>query len=295
MTDILTSLLHILKKMYHGYTKSTAKYLRLLDKHVPNKSKYVSQKSLAPWMTPDISQSERRRRYLERVWCKSRSSLDRSRYSRQWHRCNREMANAISDYYESMVSNNSATPQQLWKRINQILHRRSSPSLYHASIKSWCDSSSHNISHINSAYTGLTPDIVNTEFPEVISQLVSFKPATIAEVRKLFMSSPSKPCDLDPIPTILLKVCVDVLIIPITDIMNTSLCSGVLPDDFKCAHVNTVVKKTSLPKEDLNSYRPISNLSCISKLIEKVVDNRQLIHPMCRSVRTKIFTPYKLL
>ena len=47
----------------------------LFDKHAPIKYKYVSQKPPAPWMTTEIIQSKRRRRYLERVWRKSRSSL----------------------------------------------------------------------------------------------------------------------------------------------------------------------------------------------------------------------------
>ena len=92
------------------------------------------------------------------------------------------------------------------------------------------------------------------------------------------MSSPSKSCDLDPIPTILLKACLDVLIKPITDIINASLCYGFFLEDFKCAHVNPVLKKPTLPKEELNSYRPISNLSFISKILEKVVANRLRSH-----------------
>ena len=85
----------------------------LLNKHAPVRSKYVSQKPPAPWMTPKILQSKRRRRYLEHVWRKSRQSLDRSRYSKQCHYCNRQMAKAKSDYYTNMVSNNSESPRQL--------------------------------------------------------------------------------------------------------------------------------------------------------------------------------------
>ena len=85
------------------------------------------------------------------------------------------------------------------------------------------------------------------------------------------MSSPNKSCDLDPLPTVLLKACLDTLLKLITDIINASLCSGLFPDDFKHAHVNPLLKKTSLPKEDLNSYRPVSNVSFISKILEKVV------------------------
>ena len=53
----------------------------MLDKHASIKTKSVSQKPPAPWMTPGIIKSKQRRRYLERVWRKSRSSLDRSRYT----------------------------------------------------------------------------------------------------------------------------------------------------------------------------------------------------------------------
>ena len=285
MTDIITSDLvthpkeHVsdLYKQYRQILKT------LLDKHAPAKSKSVSQKPPAPWMTPEIIQSKRRRRYLERVWRKSRSSLDRSRYTRQCHLCNQQMSKAKSYYYENMVANNSATPKQLWKCINQILHRRPAPSLpTHASIKSLCNSfSSHfkdKISLIHSAFTDHTSDTINADSPQLNSKLTSFEPATTTEVEKIIMSSPNKSCDLDPLPTILLKACLDVLIKPITDIINASLCSGLFPEDFKCAHVNPILKKTTLAKEDLNSYRPISNLSFISKILEKVVANRLTSH-----------------
>ena len=72
--------------------------------------------------------------------------------------------------------------------------------------------------------------------------------------------------------------CFDVLIRPITDIINASLCSGLFPEDFKCAHVNPVLKKTTLPEEELNSYRPISHLRFISKILEKVVANHLRSH-----------------
>ena len=92
------------------------------------------------------------------------------------------------------------------------------------------------------------------------------------------MSSPNKSCDLDPLPTVLLKACLVTLLKPITDIINASLCSGLFPDDFKHAHVNPLLKKTSLPKEDLNSYRHVSNLSFISKILETVVASRLKSH-----------------
>ena len=59
------------------------------------------------------------------------------------------------------------------------------------------------------------------------------------------MSSPNKSCNLDPLPTTLLKACLDTLLKTIMDIIIASLFSGLFPDDFKHAHVNPLLKKTS--------------------------------------------------
>ena len=55
------------------------------------------------------------------------------------------------------------------------------------------------------------------------------------------------------------------------DLSNCSFvsCPGV-PDGFKSAVVTTLMKKSSLSKDDLKNYRPVSGLSFISKLVERV-------------------------
>ena len=98
------------------------------------------------------------------------------------------------------------------------------------------------------------------------------------EIKKLILNSSSKSCDLDPIPTSVLKNCLDILIIPITDIINISMETSTFPQNFKEAHVRPLLKKTSLPKNELKNYRPVSNLSFISKILEKIVANRLQAH-----------------
>ena len=92
------------------------------------------------------------------------------------------------------------------------------------------------------------------------------------------MKSASKSCDLDPIPTNILKALLDILIKPITTIINLSLESGTFLLSFKEAHVTPLLKKSNLPANNLKNYRPVSNLSLISKIIEKVVSNRLQAH-----------------
>ena len=63
--------------------------------------------------------------------------------------------------------------------------------------------------------------------------MTSFKLAIENEVKKVILSSQDKSCDLDQLPTKLLKSCLDVLLTPITNIVNLSLESGSFPDVLK--------------------------------------------------------------
>ena len=62
-------------------------------------------------MSHEIVVAKRRRRYLERIWRRTRSPLDRSRYTNQPHICNHMMSKAESDYYTYFISTNSENPR----------------------------------------------------------------------------------------------------------------------------------------------------------------------------------------
>jgi hypothetical protein len=57
-----------------------------------------------------------------------------------------------------------------------------------------------------------------------------------------------------------------------------SLSSGVFPDEMKLALVTPLLKKASLSPENLDNYRPVSNLSFLSKLVERVVVRQLCFH-----------------
>ena len=102
------------------------------------------------------------------------------------------------------------------------------------------------------------------------------------EVRRLVLLAPSKSWDLDPIPTSLVKDCIDILITPITSIINLLLTEGSFPSHFKSALVSPLLKKPTLNKDSKKKYRPVSNLSFLSKVLGKVVVN-QLNSHICSS------------
>ena len=59
--------------------------------------------------------------------------------------------------------------------------------------------------------------------PDTGAVLQDFVPVSEAEVRRFVLTSPCKSCDLDPIPTTLVRDCIDVLVTPITSKVNLSL------------------------------------------------------------------------
>ena len=75
---------------------------------------------------------------------------------------------------------------------------------------------------------------------------------------------------MDPIPTELLKLHIDVLALVLCYIVNTSLTNAEVSEDLKEAKLRPLLKKISLDTTFKN-YRLVSNLSFVSKLIEKVI------------------------
>jgi len=108
------------------------------------------------------------------------------------------------------------------------------------------------------------PSSVNSRFDV-------FKPVSEQEVRSVILKSKPTSCSLDPIPTPLLVESLDQLLPTLTHIVNESLSSGAVPYSCKSAVIKPLLKKPSLDKNNLKNYRPVSNLSFLSKVIEKLV------------------------
>ena len=80
--------------------------------------------------------------------------------------------------------------------------------------------------------------------------------------------------NLDPIPTDLLKKCIDVVPPLITTIVNKYFEQGSFLDSLKTAYIRPLIKKPGLDVETLSDYRLVSNLKFIGKTIEHIVASR---------------------
>ena len=104
---------------------------------------------------------------------------------------------------------------------------------------------------------------------------------------------PNKTCSLDAFPTWILEECANELTPAITLIINCSLELGEMPCILKRAVVRPVLKKSGLNKNDFKNYRPVSNLTSLSKIIEKIVTSRLQEYLNSHDFGTKFQSAYK--
>ena len=93
--------------------------------------------------------------------------------------------------------------------------------------------------------------------------LASFEPTSDEEVSKIHAKM-MKICDLDPFPSTLLKGCHASLVSLFTKLTNMSLAEAEMPTCLKEALVHPLIKKSSLDKDLLKNYRPVSSLPLLS-------------------------------
>ena len=160
--------------------------------------------------------------------------------------------------------------QGLWKQLSSVLGRNerfeenSSPSF---KPDAYLDFIERKVRMVYDETSGAPqPAFRNTTHSFSDLQLCSME-----DLEAIIKSSPTKSCDLDPIPTFLLKEFLDQLLPFILLMCNKSLSTGTLPPSQKRAIVMPRLKKKGMDLSDPGSFRPISNLSFLSKILEKIV------------------------
>ena len=84
--------------------------------------------------------------------------------------------------------------------------------------------------------------------------------------------NPKKSVGIDGIPPIVLKLSATVISKPLTKIVNMSILNDTFPSLAKCATILPVHKKDA--RTDKKNYRPISILSSLSKVFERILHSQ---------------------
>ena len=196
------------------------------------------------------------------------------------------------------MDDNRSDPKKLFRTMNEIMHRvKSNPMPDNASEKglandfvSYFKAKTDNIRAFFDK--DIEPAFEYDNAKHVDYPFLFFTEVQTSDICDIILASPDKYCALDPIPISLLKKCVDLLSPVITRIVNLSLITATVPTRYKQALVTPLLKKPTLATE-LGNYRPVSNLSFISKLIEECVIRQLSVHIVSNGLGEILQSAYK--
>jgi exonuclease III len=270
----------------------------LLDKHAPATKCTLRPSKSEPWFTPEVTSAKKERRKAERAFRKSGLTVHSEIYKAKRSAATYAVLKAKTDFYSAKVLE-SDTSKKLFSVTNRLLGKPSASPLP-TNIpalelpNAFSEFFTSKIVHIRQALDSMNPTHIPTTPPLVETPLACFQPVSESAVLDIIKRSPPKSCSLDPIPTTLLLECIEELLTPLTTIINHSLETGIFPSEFKTAVVKPLIKKTSLDPNQLKNYRPVSNLSFVSKILEKTVLKQLSAHLQANNLMHPLQSAYRV-
>ncbi|KAK6181912.1 hypothetical protein SNE40_009690 [Patella caerulea] len=248
-----------------------------LDRHAPLKKRIVTIRPHSKWFNDSLLTLKHQCRSAETNWRRSGLEVHLQIYKCKRNQYSSELRSTKIKYLKDLIttSNNSKTLFQTFNNLTKDVSGDKYPSCFDKDALPEIFSNFF-ISKINKIRDHF-PDVTETE--QHISLLdsgddsnwLTFNPVSLVNIEKIIRNAPTKSCDLDAIPTWLLKICLPHLLQLLFTLINDCISSSQFPTAFKTAHVRPLLKKLNLDPDCLRNYRPVSNLSFLSKVIEKVI------------------------
>ena len=214
------------------------------------------------------------RRQAERKWMNTKLIIFKDLYRQAKHKVSKLVHTAKCKFYTERIALASSS-KELHQIVNTLSNRH--PPKILPTIYPSADLPSIFIKHFTNKVEKLRANIASEHVTSTLvtgttaATFSSFEKVSQLTVKECILSSAPKSCELDPIPSKLLIECLDSILPSLTDLFNSSLASGIFPQCFKSALVTPILTKRCLDHNDLNNYRPVSNLCFIAKILEKLV------------------------
>ena len=103
---------------------------------------------------------------------------------------------------------------------------------------------------------------------DIFQNLTQFNRVTVDEVEEMVNNMQAKAFNSDPVPAKVFKEIAPLIVDEIAEIVNITLTEGDFATSWKVATIKPLLKKPSL-EPLLKNYRPVSNLTFMSKLLER--------------------------
>ena len=257
----------------------------LLNKHIPMTKKRSARNIIKqPWITKGIfcSIKKRNRLYKYSLRHPGEESLNNCKSYR--NKLTTIIRQSRQMYFAKQFENANGNASSTWNVINQALKKQKSKSKCHITKDNNTMVDSKEIANCFNAYfVGVGPNQANTiasngvDFSQFLqtpcNKSLFLKPTNLIEILNIARSLKiSYANGHDGISTYLLKQVIGNIITPLVHIFNLSLTTGTFPEAFKIAKVVPIYKKDD--SSQVSNYRPVSILSSLSKVLERLIYNR---------------------
>ena len=275
----------------------------LINKHAPLKRKLVVERDSCEFFDENLKEAKRLRRESESCFRESGSSEDKSTYRFYNNRYNDLLKVTRAKHIQDKLDSATKDPKKTYNIVNSLLGKEtSSPVLPNVDEQTAAQTlSSYFVDKIK-----LISDNLESSAGDLINENLDYSNSTSPDInfpnfdlidenclRKIITKSKKTSCLLDPAPTKFILNFLDILIPILLLIINKSLQSGCVPDSFKKAVVRPLLKKSTLDPLICKNYRPVSNLSYLSKLLERVVADQFVNHLNSNSILDKYQSAYR--
>lgn len=250
-----------------------------------NDSNRFNNKPRSKWITTAILVSCKTKELLYNIWMRDKNNVQaKQEYNSYCKVLNKVIVDAKMKYEKSMIEKNKNDSKYIWNVIDNKLGRskRSNNIIKQMNVDGNIINSTDEIVNEMNKYfcdigTTLSDSIVhppNTELklPDRNLNSVFFSRTNAREITFIIKKMKNKSGGIDKISVMTLKCLMKFIVNPMEHIFNLCFDKCVWPDKLKCAEVIPVFKGGD--KTSMSNYRPISLISNIAKVMEKIVHKR---------------------
>lgn len=244
----------------------------IIAQYVPKRRARLSE--FPPWFDTALKKllSEKNSKRLK--YKKYKNPRDKLEYEILRSRCQKQLKTCYKEYVTRMEDNIAKNPKLLWNYVkNKRKGNLSLPGIMYSGVQ--CEDNGPGIanlfaSHFSSVYSNssnpVLHSVINSSSGVSLGRIKFTERQVLNKIKRLDALKGAGP---DKVPPLFVKRCGKYLALPLCLIINRSFEDGVFPDEWKKARIVPVYKKGE--QNNVKNYRPISILSCFSKLCESLL------------------------